>query len=236
MEKNKDNYYLSEHFVSIQGEGNCAGLNSLFLRFHFCNLTCTWCDTKYTWFADSGKFQPYSSEQLKALISSHNTQHIILTGGEPTLYRLDKLVVPGKKYHVESNGVFIPTEPLDITIADRMALMRDAMDESVIRHFNWVISPKLSNSRQQINEHSLSFWAKKDYCIFKFIIRNESDLDEIEIVLKRFNIARNKVYVGLEGQSLESQLKPALVDEIIKRGLNFSPRLHVMLWGASRGK
>jgi organic radical activating enzyme len=110
------------------------------------------------------------------------------------------------------------------------------MDESVISHFNWVISPKLSNSRQQINEHSLSFWAKKDYCIFKFIIRNESDLDETETTLKRFNIAGNKVYVGLEGQSLESQLKPALVDEIIKRGLNFSPRLHVMLWGASRGK
>jgi len=128
MEENKDKYYLSEHFVSIQGEGNCAGLNSLFLRFHFCNLTCTWCDTKYTWFADSGKFQPYSSEQLKALISSHNTRHIILTGGEPTLYRLDKLVVPGKKYHVESNGVFIPTKPLAITIADGTVFMREGMD------------------------------------------------------------------------------------------------------------
>lgn len=236
MEENKDIYYLSEHFVSLQGEGNCAGLNSLFLRFHFCNLTCTWCDTKYTWFADSGKFQPYSSDELKALIRVHNTPHIILTGGEPTLYRLDSLVVPGKKYHVESNGVFIPTAPLAITIADGTAFRREGMDESVIRYFNWVISPKLSNARQQINAQSLSFWAKMDYCIFKFIIRNESDLDEIESILKRFNIAGNKVYVGLEGQSLESQLKPTLVDEIIKRGLNFSPRLHVMLWGASRGK
>ena len=236
MEENKDIYYLSEHFVSIQGEGNCAGLNSLFLRFHFCNLTCTWCDTKYTWFEDSGKFLPYSSEELKALISTHNTRQVILTGGEPTLYRLDKLVVPGKKYHVESNGVFIPTEPLAITIADGTAFIREGMDESVICHFNWVISPKLSNARQQINAHSLSYWAKKDYCIFKFIIRGESDLDEIESALKRFNIAGNKVYVGLEGQNLESQLKPVLVDEIIRRGLNFSPRLHVMLWGASRGK
>lgn len=236
MAENNDIYYLSEHFVSLQGEGNRAGLNSLFLRFHFCNLTCTWCDTKYTWLADSGKFQPYDADELKAIIRGQNTRHIILTGGEPTLYRLDKLVVSGKKYHVESNGAFIPTEPLDITIADGTAFMREGMDESVIRHFNWVISPKLSNARQQINEQSLSFWAKKDYCTIKFIVRNESDLDEIESILKRFNIAGNKVYVGLEGQSLESQLKPALVDEIIRRGLNFSPRLQVILWGASRGK
>jgi hypothetical protein len=58
----------------------------------------------------------------------------------------------------------------------------------------------------------------------------------MESTLKTFNIAGNKVYVGLEGQNLESQLKPALVDEIIRRGLNFSPRLQVMLWGARRGK
>jgi len=236
VEENKDVFYLSEHFVSLQGEGNCAGLNSLFLRFHFCNLTCTWCDTKYTWVAASGQFQPYTSATLKALISAHHTEQVILTGGEPTLYRLDNLVVPGKKYHVESNGVFIPTAPLAVTIADGTAFRRERMDESVISHFNWVISPKLSNARQQINGQSLSFWAAKDYCIFKFIIRNEADLDEIESILKRFNIAGNKVYVGLEGQSLESQLKPALVDEIVSRGFNFSPRLHVMLWGAGRGK
>ena len=236
MEENKDVVYLSEHFVSLQGEGNCAGLNSLFLRFHFCNLTCTWCDTKYTWCAASGKFQPYSSAELKALIRAHSNQQVILTGGEPTLYRLDNLVVPGKKYHVESNGVFIPTAPLDITITDGTAFRREGMDESVISHFNWVISPKLSNARQGINGEGLSFWAEKDYCIFKFIIRNAADLDEIALILKKFNIAGNKVYVGLEGQSLASQLKPALVDEIIGRGFNFSPRLHVLLWGARRGK
>ena len=151
MEENKDVFYLSEHFVSLQGEGNCAGLNSLFLRFHFCNLTCTWCDTKYTWVAASGQFQPYTSATLKALISAHHTEQVILTGGEPTLYRLDNLVVPGKKYHVESNGVFIPTAPLAVTIADGTAFRREGTDESVISHFNWVISPKLSNARQQIN-------------------------------------------------------------------------------------
>ncbi len=229
-------YYVTEYFESIQGEGNYSGVNSLFVRFHFCNLTCAWCDTKYTWFADSGKFEPYTSDQLKQLISSHHTPHVILTGGEPTLYQLDSLVVPGKKYHVETNGSFIPTEPLDVVLANQNRFLRDPMDEAVISTFNWVISPKLSNSHQEINERSLDFWSQKDYCIFKFIVRNVIDLDEVQSILARFNINPNKVYIGLEGQTLQSQLKPELVDEIIRRGLNFSPRLHVMLWGAKRRK
>lgn len=230
-----ETYYLSEHFVSIQGEGNCAGIHSLFLRFHFCNLTCSWCDTKYTWFAGSGKFEPYTTGQLKELIDSYDTHHIIFTGGEPTLYRLDKLVVPGKKYHVESNGAFIPVSPLDISIGETR-IVRGSMDESIIKEFNWVISPKLSNSGQQIVPGSLQFWAEKDYCIFKFVIRKVPDLDEVESIMNRYSIPRYKIYIGLEGQSPESQLQPEMVDEIVRRGFNFSPRLHTMLWGAKRRK
>ena len=33
----------------MQGEGVNAGTPSVFLRTYFCNLTCTWCDSKYTW-------------------------------------------------------------------------------------------------------------------------------------------------------------------------------------------
>jgi len=229
-------FFITEYFESIQGEGNFAGVNSLFLRFHFCNLTCSWCDTKYTWFSDSGKFEPYTADQLKQLIAAHQSHHVIFTGGEPTLYQLDKLVIPGKKYHVETNGIYIPTEPLDVVLTNQNRFLRKAMDESVISSFNWVISPKLSNSGQELNEESLFFWADKNYSTFKFIVGNVEDLNEVEFILKKFNINKQKVYIGLEGQTLQSQLKPNLVDEIIIRGLNFSPRLHVLLWGARRRK
>lgn len=39
---------VSEIFHSIQGEGVSAGRPAVFLRTALCNLTCTWCDTKYT--------------------------------------------------------------------------------------------------------------------------------------------------------------------------------------------
>jgi organic radical activating enzyme len=236
VEAINETYYLSEYFSSIQGEGNYAGVLSLFLRFHFCNLTCSWCDSKYTWNLKSGKYQTLLQNDIKTIISKSTNHHIIFTGGEPSLYSLDKLVVPGKKYHVESNGTIIPTEPLQLIFGDRHTISRAAMDENIIKTFNWVISPKLSNSRQMLNKQSLRFWAEKEYSVFKFIIRNRADLDEINDTIQQFAIDRKKVYIALEGQTLESQIKPELVDSIMEQGYNFSPRLHVMLWGAKRGK
>jgi 7-carboxy-7-deazaguanine synthase len=229
-------FFLNECFESIQGEGNYAGVNSLFLRFHFCNLTCSWCDSKFTWFGNARNYVEHTSSQIKDIIIAHTPKHVILTGGEPSLYPLDQLVVPGKKFHVESNGTCIPTEPLEITVRENVILRREGMDESVISHFNWVVSPKLSNSRQEVNEKSLSFWSGKTYCIFKFVVRDGTDIDEVENVIGQYSIDRSKVYLAIEGQTLESQLQPEMVDEIVKRGFHFSPRLHVMLWGTQRGK
>jgi organic radical activating enzyme len=235
MGKLHELYPLNEHFQSIQGEGNYSGVNSLFIRFHFCNLTCTWCDTKYTWLGEHKKEMIKTDADIKKIISDCEAHHIIFTGGEPALYRLDKLTVPGKKYHVETNGTIIPNEALHYTFKSA-EISRDAMDLNIIKEFNWVVSPKLSNARQKINEKSLIFWANSEFCIFKFVIRNQTDLNEVEEVRQNFKIDKTKIYIGLEGQTLESQINPTLVDEIIKRGYNFSPRLHVLFWGSERKK
>lgn len=235
MDKFNETYPVNEYFQSIQGEGNYAGVNSLFIRFHFCNLTCTWCDTKYTWLGDHKKSQILTADDIKKLITESPSNHIIFTGGEPSLCRLDKLVVPSKRYHVETNGTLIPTKPATLNFKDAV-ITREGMDEEVIKHFNWVVSPKLSNARQKLDEQSLAWWIGKPFCIFKFVVRNTSDLDEVEEVVKSFGILKQKIYIGIEGQTLESQLQPSLVDEIVNRGYNFSPRLHVILWGAKRGK
>ena len=90
-------FYVNEIFRSIQGEGNYAGVNSLFIRFQFCQLTCNWCDSKYTWYEKSGSFKQYSRDDLIQIIRQTPCHHIIFTGGEPSLYRLDWLYVEGKK-------------------------------------------------------------------------------------------------------------------------------------------
>jgi 7-carboxy-7-deazaguanine synthase len=229
-------FYVTEYFESIQGEGNYAGTNSLFIRFHFCNLTCCWCDTKYTWLKKSGKYKEFTRDELTGLIKNNIARHIVFTGGEPALYKLDELVCDSKKYHVESSGVLIPTEPLNITLSDGTNFERDAMNEDIIKHFNWVISPKLSNSRQKIDNGYIRYWNEKEYCVFKFVIRNEKDLAEVNEVTGEYDISKQKVYICLEGTTIESQLRPALADKIMEYGFNYSPRLQVLLWGAKRGK
>lgn len=232
---NANLYYISETFDSIQGEGNCAGALSFFLRFQHCNLTCSWCDTKYTWNKKTD-LQPQTIEEVKAIIAQSSSPNVIFTGGEPCLYRLDLLAEESKTYHVETNGTLLPTEALDIILPDGTQFQREAMDEAVISKFNWVVSPKMGNAKQQVDEKSLIYWATKSYCIFKFIIQNEEDITEVDSIVKKFNINTNKIYLGLEGNSLESQIKPELVDSIIAKRYNFSPRLHVLLWGKERKK
>ena len=234
MEKEK--YFVSEIFRSIQGEGNFAGVNCLFIRFQFCNLTCSWCDTKYTWLRKSGSFKEYSKEELRKVIEESPCHHIIFTGGEPTLYRLDELVVTEKIFHIETNGSILPWKQLNITLTDGTNFCRSAMDMNIIKHFNWVISPKLSNSGQSFQENALKPWVEKKFGIFKFIITDENDLKEVSKLASKYSISKDKIYIGLEGTNINNQLKPELVDKIIDSGFNFSPRLHVMLWGATKGK
>ncbi len=229
-------FYVTEYFESLQGEGNFAGSNSLFIRFHFCNLSCFWCDTKYTWLKSSGPYKEYTKKQLTDLIKNNTSGNVVFTGGEPALYQLDELVCDTKKYHVETSGVLLPAEPLNITLRDGTHFKRDAMNEDIIRHFNWVISPKLSNSKQITDIKYLKYWNEKEYCIFKFVINNEKDLLEVDEVVRKFKISKKRVYISLEGITLESQLRPELVDLIIVYGYNYSPRLQILLWGAKRGK
>jgi organic radical activating enzyme len=102
--------------------------------------------------------------------------------------------------------------------------------------FNWVVSPKLSNSYQKINPEAIQFFAERRWGIFKFIAKNHSDLKEIHTFVDEFYIDPRLVYVGMEGTSISSQMNTALVEEIIKEGFNFSPRLHILFWQDERGK
>ena len=142
----------------------------------------------------------------------------------------------GKKFHVETNGSIIPTEQLDMVLKDSTLFQREAMQQSIIEQFNWVVSPKLSNSYQEFSDETFQYWVNQSFCIFKFIARDKADLEEIDELRNRFKVSKNRVYIALEGYTLNSQLQPEIVDEIVKMGYNYSPRLHVMLWGTKRGK
>ncbi len=74
---------INEIFYSIQGETTYTGLPTVFVRTTGCNLRCTYCDTKYSYY--EGDFQ--SLENILSVIESHKTKYVCITGGEPLLQK-----------------------------------------------------------------------------------------------------------------------------------------------------
>ena len=92
--------YLSEIFVSFQGEGAHVGRRHLFVRFGGCNLRCRYCDTPdslertggFTVYGADGsaetRLNPVTAADLAALVGGILEREapidaIALTGGEP---------------------------------------------------------------------------------------------------------------------------------------------------------
>lgn len=86
--KLRKHYQVNEIFNSVQGEGVLAGTIATFIRLQGCTVGCPWCDTKYTWAAGGERM---TTEQIVNAAYNH---HVIITGGEPTMYDLDGLLVP----------------------------------------------------------------------------------------------------------------------------------------------
>ena len=80
---------VMEVFYTIQGEGRNAGAPAIFIRLAGCDVGCHWCDVKESWTATDHKV--YSIQELKDEISQYPCKNIVITGGEPLMYKLDVL-------------------------------------------------------------------------------------------------------------------------------------------------
>lgn len=98
----RKHYQVNEIFTTVQGEGVLVGTPSTFIRLQGCTVGCIWCDTKYTWEAGGEKMT------VESIFEQVDRLHVVITGGEPTLYDLDGLIVPlhaGKHYvQLETSG------------------------------------------------------------------------------------------------------------------------------------
>lgn len=104
MNIEKIRFPVVELFNSLQGEGANVGMEAVFLRLGKCNLNCPWCDTEFT------KYNYFYIPELLAKIKVYNCKNIIITGGEPTIYKnLNLLTTELKKenynLYLESNGL-----------------------------------------------------------------------------------------------------------------------------------
>lgn len=226
---------IAEMFASIQGEGKLTGVPSWFVRVAGCNLRCTWCDTPYASWSPQGGQCGVDEVASRAIASG--LRHAVLTGGEPMLFPAiapltQKLRAAGMHITMETAG----TVDQDVQV-DLMSL-----------------SPKLANStptkrqggkyahqhdEQRINIPVLQrLIACGDDIQFKFVVQYPSDIREIQEILAQLQGWRTEDILlmpqGYKGEP-SAALSRLIVNACLKHGWRYCDRLHIRLFGNTRG-
>ncbi len=94
---------LMEQFVTIQGEGYYSGRSAVFIRLGGCDVGCVWCDVKESWEASAHSM--VSVEDIVNEVKGFKTNFVVITGGEPTMHDISKLVDELKK-----NNIYVAIE------------------------------------------------------------------------------------------------------------------------------
>jgi 7-carboxy-7-deazaguanine synthase len=215
---------IAETFFSIQGEGATAGLPAIFVRLQGCSVGCRWCDTKYSWDPAAGR--EVSLDGLLEEIASYPCHRVVITGGEPLesalfLPLVGALAQAGFRIEVETSGT-LPPPP-------------EAAPE-----IQWNVSVKLGGSgvsqAKRVNPKAIrAFLARNAW--WKFVVAEAADVAEVLALAERFALPRERILLQPECLRTEEFIAraPWVAEACKAHGFRFSPRLHVLLWGARRG-
>lgn len=230
-----------EIFASLQGEGPSAGTPVAFVRLSRCNLACVWCDTAYTWHFE-GDNRPHRSGEtfarkanqvtlevadVAARIAALGQKRLVVTGGEPLLQAsaLAELLelLPDMTVEIETNGTIAPPARLDIRVDQ------------------YNVSPKLAHSGNDaalaLIPERLDAWAADPRAFLKFVIASPGDLDEVLALQRRYRFRPGQVFLMAEGTASATlrERQQWLSALCLKHGFRMSDRLHIHLFGDTRG-
>lgn len=234
-----------EIFPTLQGEGRNTGLSCVFIRASLCNLRCRWCDTPYTWNWDDREFDhedgrkysreeeilDLSPEEVATRAAEFGSRAYVFTGGEPLLQErawvevMDRLRRDHAADHfeVESNGTLLPGE---------------AFLESITQ-LN--LSPKLANAGMdpelRLAPGVLRALAETGKADFKFVVQSEADLEEIRALADEARLPADRIFLMPRARTPEELEKNQhfAAEAARKCGYCYSDRLHLRLYGATRG-
>lgn len=203
---------INEIFFSIQGESLLAGKPTVFVRTAECNLRCTWCDTKYSYW--EGKL--FTPEQILEEVKKYETEYVCLTGGEPLAqrgtYPLMRLLLD-QKYTVslETNGSFPITD----------------VPSDVIK----VIDVKCPDSGESESVAWENLSLVKPHDQFKFVVASRKDFDWAEKVCADHKLYEKcaVLYSPAYGLVKPAELAKWILDS--KAQVTMQMQMHKEIWG-----
>jgi organic radical activating enzyme len=215
---------VSEIFYSIQGEGASCGRATAFIRLGGCTLGCQWCDTKYTWRGGP----VWEESHILETIQEFPARRVVVTGGEPFEQDITSLLqalrAVGFTIEIETAG-FAPLANV------QCALLAHQLN----------VSPKLANSgvpyARRIHLPVLEFLRDTGTAYFKFVVDQPADVAEVDALVTTLSLAPDRVLLMPQALTADEVLTKSrwLVETCKVHGYGYSPRLHILLWGAKRG-
>ena len=227
---------ISEIFYSLQGEGELTGVPSVFVRTSGCNLRCNWCDTPYASWNPEGK--QLTVAEIVAEVVKHPAKHVVLTGGEP-------MIAPGihelafslqeKGYHITvETAATVPPKGIACDLASLSPKLAHSAPDGRLDD-TW----RKKHEELRWQPAVVAAWmASKNYQL-KFVVSTEADVAELERMLRETDcvIPPAKILLMPEGTTVEAlRARAGWLGELCKaRGYRYAPRLHIELYGNTRG-
>lgn len=228
-----------------QGEGALLGIPMPFLRLAGCNLSCSWCDSAYTWQAGYEYTDMTPEQVVERLLALAKTETrgscgwVSITGGEPTIYASEVYAVCAllRRHHmraiIETNGL------RPITAFDLPNVFVSC-------------SPKLPGSGQDSTARRAKVArlvaarraspVKRERTQYKFVIAHPDDLEALPDYCAEVGIdlsgapGSSPVYVQPDGYitPIDSYLDAlAWLQGAAPRGVRVTPQVHRLIHGPS---
>ncbi len=211
---------INEIFLSIQGEGIYTGEKMLFIRTEYCNLRCSWCDTKYSFNDGYDMSIKEILNKIEYYKKNNNFNWICITGGEPLLQRdLNDLI---KKLYNKYKILLETSGSLDIK---RFLPLYNRVYKDVD------FKLPSSNMYNKFNYNNLKYLHKGDY--IKFVINDVNDFNTAVMEINNINIKMQFIIQPVWNSDVKS-----LTDEFMKHNIKNTRLMlqeHKYIYGDKRG-
>ncbi|GIM44854.1 7-carboxy-7-deazaguanine synthase [Collibacillus ludicampi] len=209
---------VNEIFFSIQGESSSIGLPTIFVRFTGCNLRCTYCDTKYSYFEGD----PDTPQGIMEKIRNYPIKRVCLTGGEPLIQPRSEMQELLDLLYAEQYEVSIETDgSVDISKVKLHNKQRFILDMKV---------PSSGMSEKMDFENLKRIIPERDE--IKFVVGNREDYEWSVQLIREHGLDPRKGY-RLIFSPIFGEISPRdLVEWILADHLDarFQVQLHKIIW------